>query len=264
MTPDNGTTLLHRQDADLLLSGVTLLYKTREEPSLIDVTLRIPHGCTTALVGPSGSGKSTVASLLLRFIQPTTGLISIGGYPLDNIPPLVWRQMVSWVPQRPHLFYGTIGENIQMARPDADNEEVKTAARAAFAHDFIRSFPGGYNTQIGERGVRLSGGQQQRIALARAFLKNAPLLILDEGTGQLDQDSETQVASAIHRLRQQRTTLIIAHRLRLVQDADQIVFLDKGKIRLTGSHSKLMAQDHRYRKLFNVYNPSLLDGGFRE
>ena len=174
-----------------------------------------------ALVGPTGAGKSTVAALLLRFLTPDRGTILVGGVPLNALAPAAWRAQVAWVPQQPHLFQGTVADNIRLARPDAPPDAVEEAARAANAHEFICRLPRGYDTELGEQGARLSGGQRQRIAIARAFLKDAPLLILDEATAHLDTRNEALIRAALRDLLLGRTTLLIAHRLRLAYDADE-------------------------------------------
>lgn len=223
-------------------------------PALIDFSLTIPAGRTVALVGPSGAGKSTVANLLLRFIDPLAGTITAGGLPLAGLDPAAWRSQIAWVPQLPHLFYGSVLENIRLARPAADLEEVIAAAQAAHAHQFISALPQGYHTPLGERGARLSGGQAQRIALARAFLKDAPLLILDEATAHLDPRSEALIADSLARLLRGRTALIIAHRLTLARAADQIVVMQHGRAVETGSHDSLLSGDSLYGRLIASYH----------
>jgi ATP-binding cassette subfamily C protein CydD len=218
-------------------------------PAVQNLTFTLPAGSTAALVGPTGAGKTTIASLLLRFIEPQAGTITVGGQPLAGIDPTRWRAQVAWVPQHPYLFHGTVADNIRLARPAATLEEVDAAAQAAHATEFIARLPQGYDTPIGERGVRLSGGQQQRLALARAFLKNAPLLILDEATTYLDAASEALIEAALLRLRQGRTVLMITHRLHLAASADQIIVLDGGRIVQAGDHPSLLAADGLYRRL---------------
>jgi ATP-binding cassette subfamily C protein CydD len=206
-----------------------------------------------ALVGATGAGKSTVANLLLRFIEPHSGSITVAGTPLSEIDPAVWRSQVAWVPQQPHLFHGTIADNIRLAKPTATPDEVIAAATAAHAHEFIERLPQGYDTSIGEQGARLSGGQQQRLAIARAFLKDAPFLILDEATSHLDAESEALIQDALDRLLRGRTVLIIAHRLKLIYTADQVVVMQQGHAIETGKHTTLLAQNGAYRQLVASY-----------
>ncbi len=221
--------------------------------ALAGVSFEIPSGYRVALVGPSGSGKSTVASLLLRFIEPGHGDILVDDRQLASFSPAAWREWVAWVPQSPYLFRNTIAANIRLARPRANMDEVIQAAIAANAHEFILDLPEGYHTQIGERGVRLSGGQIQRIALARAFLKESPLLILDEATANLDPESEEHIRLAIDRLLVGRTTLLIAHRLATVYQAHQIIVLEKGRVVESGSHQALLQRGGLYSHLVSAY-----------
>jgi ATP-binding cassette, subfamily C, bacterial CydD len=224
-----------------------------QRAALNGFSLTIRHGQTVALVGPTGAGKTTVASLLLRFIDADAGRISVGGLPLDDIDRAMWRRQVAWVPQLPHLFHGTVADNIRLARPDAGVDAVIAAARAAHADEFIEALPRGYDTPLGEQGARLSGGQRQRLAIARAFLKDAPVLILDEATASLDDRSEALIQGALARLTAGRTVLIIAHRLALAYAADQIVVMDAGRAVETGSHEGLLAQGGLYRQLVESY-----------
>jgi ABC-type multidrug transport system fused ATPase/permease subunit len=206
-------------------------------------------------VGPSGAGKSTVANLLLRFLEPDRGQISVDGRLLSEQSRPAWRRQVAWVPQQPYLFYGTVAENIYLACPGALREEVERAARQAHAHTFIQALPQGYNTLIGERGVRLSGGEAQRLALARAFLKDAPLLLLDEATANLDPEIESLIQEALGRLLQGRTALIIAHRLATVYQANRILVMDGGHVVEEGSHATLLRAGGVYRRLVRAYGP---------
>jgi ATP-binding cassette subfamily C protein CydD len=217
------------------------------------LTFTIPHGQITALVGATGAGKSTVASLLLRFIDPDAGQITVGGAQLDSIDPAAWRRQVAVVPQLPHLFHGTVLDNIRLARPEASLDEVIVAATAAHAHAFIQALPQGYDTSLGEGGARLSGGQRQRLALARAFLKDAPVLLLDEATASLDAQSEALIRDALARLMATRTVLLIAHRLELAYSADQIVVLDAARAAEIGPHATLLAQNGLYTHLVATY-----------
>jgi thiol reductant ABC exporter CydD subunit len=237
-------------------ADVHYAYDGGERPVLNGLSFQIAPGQKVALVGPSGAGKSTVAHLLLRFIQPDQGAIIVGGIPLQDLPLPAWRAQVAWVPQNPYLFHATVIENIRLARPEASLDEVIWAARQAHAHNFIQALPQGYDTPIEERGARLSGGQAQRIALARAFLKDAPLLILDEATSNLDLEHETLLREATERLMQGRTILIIAHRLSTVYRADQIWVMAGGQVVEVGTHATLWQQDGLYRRLVTAYSVS--------
>ena len=238
---------------DIRFAGVHYAYDGGQRPALNGLSFDLQQGESLALVGPSGAGKSTVAYLLLRFIEPDQGIIRVGGQPLQALPPAAWREQVAWVPQNPHLFHGTVAENIRLARPGASLEQVERAARQASASEFIEALPKGYHTVIGERGARLSGGEAQRIALARAFLKDAPLLILDEATANLDPEIETLVQEAMARLLPGRTALIIAHRLSTVYRANRIAVLDRGRLVEEGSHAELMQRGGLYCRLVGAY-----------
>ncbi|HEY44733.1 MAG TPA: thiol reductant ABC exporter subunit CydD [Anaerolineae bacterium] len=238
---------------DIHFQDVHYAYESGQRSALRGVSLHIPPGHKVAVVGPSGSGKTTIAHLLLRFIDPDQGSITVDGKPLDTLDMAIWRSQISWVPQNPYLFNASVEENIRLANPDATTEEVIHAAQQAFAHDFIQTLPQTYDTLIGERGSRLSGGQAQRITLARAFLKKAPFLILDEATANLDPEIEVQLREAMDRLLQDRTALIIAHRLGVVQDADTILVLAGGRVIESGSHAALLENAGLYSKLFAAY-----------
>lgn len=224
-----------------------------QRPALCGVSFAIASGKKVALVGPSGAGKSTIVHLLLRFIEPEYGSITINGEELQALPAAEWRKRVAWVPQRPYLFNDTVRENIAIGQPGATREEIIDAAKQAYAHEFIQALPQGYETVIGERGACLSGGQVQRLSLARAFLKNAPLLILDEATSQLDSETETLVLEATEQLMCGRTVLIAAHRLSTVSHADQIIVLDGGRVVEIGTHQSLVQQSGLYRELVRAY-----------
>jgi ATP-binding cassette subfamily C protein CydD len=243
---------------DIRFDDVAVAYDNGERPALNGFTVSIAQGQTVALVGPTGAGKSTVANLLLRFVEPARGRITVGGVCLNQIDPAQWRTRVAWVPQHPHLFHGTVAENLRLARPDATADAIIAAARAADAHTFIEALPRAYDTPIGEGGARLSGGQRQRLAIARAFLKDAPLLILDEATSHLDPESEELVREALGRLMQRRTVIIIAHRLRLARGADLIAVMDGGRIVQIGSPRTLAHESGMYRHLVAAY-----EGGTR-
>jgi ABC-type multidrug transport system fused ATPase/permease subunit len=202
-----------------------------------------------ALVGRTGAGKSTIASLLLRFYDPTAGQILLDGRDLRDLPVEWLRRHVAVVLQDAILFSGTIAENIALGRPDATRADIEAAARRAQAHDFISALPEGYDTVLGERGVNLSGGQRQRLSIARAFLKDAPVLVLDEPTSALDAHTEAALVAALRQLMVGRTTLVIAHRLSTVRAADVIWVLDRGQLVETGSHDDLLAADTIYSRL---------------
>lgn len=248
-----GETLHQRlQTQPLHFEQVCYTYPSQDEetrPALQNVTFLLAPSQKVALVGPSGSGKSTLANLLLRFAEPTAGQILLGDLPLSELDPAIWRDLIAWLPQKPYLFNTSVLENIRLGRPTATLAEVETAARAACAHDFIQALPQGYQTIVGERSIRLSGGQIQRLALARAFLKDAPLIVLDEATSYLDTATERELLDATARLLAGRTTLIIAHRLATVQQADQIIVLDAGQVVEVGSPQILLANGSLYSKL---------------
>jgi ATP-binding cassette subfamily C protein CydD len=238
---------------DLCFSDIHYAYDGGQRPALNGLSFDLPHGESVVLVGPSGAGKSTAAYLLLRFIEPDRGTITVGGRPLRALSAAAWREQVAWVPQEPYLFHGTVAENIRLARPDASLDEVARAARQASADGFIEALPQGYDSLVGERGARFSGGEAQRIALARAFLKDAPLLILDEATANLDPEIEALVQEAMARLLSGRTALIIAHRLSTVYRASRIVVLDRGRLAEEGTHAGLMRKGGLYRQLVGAY-----------
>jgi ATP-binding cassette, subfamily B, bacterial len=219
------------------------------QPALADFSLTVQPGQTVALVGPSGAGKSTVFGLLLRYYDPASGAITLDGVPIHRLSLQELRSRIGIVPQDPVVFSTSALENIRYGRPDASDEEVRAAAQAAFADEFIARLPEGYDTFLGERGVRLSGGQRQRIAIARAMLKNPPLLLLDEATSALDAQSERMVQAALESAMKDRTTLVIAHRLATVQQADHIVVLDHGRLVEQGTHAALVAQGGVYAGL---------------
>jgi ATP-binding cassette subfamily C protein CydD len=234
---------------DIQLEDVNYAYANGQRPALRNCSFYIPYGKTTALVGPSGGGKTTVSNLILRFIDPQSGSIRLAGLDLTKLEPTLLRTHIAWVPQHPYLFHGTVEENIRIANPEASQEDIALASRHAHAHDFITAMPQGYSTPLGEHGARLSGGQAQRIAIARAYLKNAPLLILDEPTSHLDSTSEVLVQEALMELMHNRTVLVIAHRLRLASQADQIIVLDRGSVVESGSHLALISQEGLYYRM---------------
>jgi subfamily B ATP-binding cassette protein MsbA len=235
---------------ELTFDRVSFAY-TDDESVLKNVSLHLPAGTVCALVGPSGAGKSTFANLVPRFFDPVAGRVLLDGHDLRAIRLADLRRNIAVVSQDPVLFNDTIFNNLLIARPEATLADVETAARAAFAHDFIRSFPDGYATIVGERGARLSGGQKQRLALARAFLRNAPILILDEATSALDSESEAAIQLALKKLVVGKTVLIIAHRFSTIRDATKILVFDQGEIVAAGTHAELHANQPLYRSLYD-------------
>ncbi|NVJ17616.1 ABC transporter transmembrane domain-containing protein [Myxococcus sp. AM010] len=230
--------------------GVHFAYPSRPDvPVLQGLDLELRPGEVVAVVGPSGAGKSTLASLLSRFYDPQNGEVLLDGHPLTALEPEWLRRNIGMVAQEPQLFSCSIADNIRYGRPGATDAQVEEAARAANAHAYIERFPEGYGTQVGERGVQLSGGQKQRVAIARAVLKDPRLLILDEATSALDAESEHLVKDALERLMKGRTTLIIAHRLSTVANADRVLVLDGGVVIQSGTHAALMSQEGLYRRL---------------
>lgn len=220
-----------------------------DHPVLQGVSFKARKGERVALVGPSGAGKSTMASLLLRFYEPVSGNILFDGLPSAQYSLTAIRSQIAIVPQDVLLFGGTIRENIAYGKIGADDEAIEEAARKANAHDFIMSFPEGYDTLVGDRGIKLSGGQRQRVAIARALLKDPAILVLDEATSSLDSESERLVQDALEGLMKNRTSVIIAHRLSTIREADKILVLDKGKIAETGTHHELLLKDGLYKHL---------------
>ncbi len=234
----------------IVFEHLTFNYPSRpEQPALQDFSLQVQPGETVALVGPSGAGKSTVFQLLLCFYHPRSGRILLDGVDIANVIPDELRARIGIVPQDTVLFADDVMENIRYGRSDATDDEVRAAARAAAADEFIERLPEGYRTFVGERGIRLSGGQQQRIAIARAILKAPPILLLDEATSALDAESEKLVQHALENLMQNCTTLVIAHRLATVLNADRIVVMEQGRIVASGSHAELVAQEGLYSRL---------------
>ncbi len=236
---------------------VSFSYPQRDEPALQEVTFEIKSGQVTALVGSSGSGKSTVVQLLLRFLSPQSGQICLDGQSIQTLSCSDWRRQVAWVPQSPYLYNYSISDNIRLGRQEATFEEIKQAAKLANLDDFIQSLPAGFETLVGERGARLSGGQAQRIALARAFLRNPALLLMDEPTAHLNPEQEALLQPAIQRLCQGRSVILIAHRLATVVHADQIVVLDHGRVVEIGTHAGLLANKGMYARLIGGYGAIL-------
>ncbi len=241
------------------LEDVTLAYGPGA-PALSGVSLEAQQGKTIALVGPSGGGKSSILNLIPRFYDVTSGAVTIDGQDVRNVTLRSLRERIALVTQEPFLFDDTVRANIAYAKPNATDDEIEAAAKAAAAHEFITAFPDGYKAPVGEAGTRLSGGQRQRIAIARAFLKNAPILLLDEATSALDTESEAQVQVALERLMAGRTTIMIAHRLSTVRHADQIFVIDQGRIVETGTHAALIRKKGLYARLAAAQNLDLAPG----
>ncbi len=248
--PAEGKPLAQAGRGAIEFEDVRFFYPTRPNTAALDgVSLRVEPGETVALVGPSGAGKSTIFQLLLRFYDPATGVIKLDGLDLREMDRETFRAAMALVPQDPVIFAASARENIRFGRPDATDAEVEEAAKAAAAHDFLSALPEGYETYVGERGIMLSGGQKQRIAIARAILRDAPILLLDEATSALDAESERAVQNAVAEMSAGRTTLIVAHRLATVKQADRILVFEDGQIVAEGTHDALVSQGGLYARL---------------
>ena len=238
-------------EEEIAFDGVSFAYR-EGEPVLEDVTFRVPKGSVVAIVGPSGAGKSTVVDLVGRFFEVTGGRVTIDGVDVRDVRLTDLRALMGIVSQDTVLFHDTVRANIAYGAPGADDPRIEEAARAAHAHAFISEMPDGYDTVVGERGVELSGGQRQRIAIARALLKDPPILVFDEATSALDTESERLIQGAIERLLEGRTVFVIAHRLSTVQRADEILVMDRGRIVERGTHASLMENEGAYRRLYEM------------
>jgi ABC-type multidrug transport system fused ATPase/permease subunit len=247
--PGAATQAVTKLTPEVEFERVRFKYPTRRGEALADLSFKLEPGKTLGIVGPSGAGKSTLVWLLLRFYDPAAGRILVGGHDIRHLPLAALRATIAVVTQDTYLFYGTVAENLRIAKPGATQAELEEAARAANAHEFISALPDGYDTLVGERGARLSGGQRQRLAIARALLKDAPILVLDEALSSVDAENEAVIQQALDRLQQGRTTLVIAHRLSSVVNADQILVLQDGKVAETGRHPDLMARGGVYADL---------------
>ena len=252
-SPENPVALPQNPQGAIELKEVTFAYPSRTDKCVLDnMSLSINPGEMVALVGPSGAGKSTLLQLLLRFYQAQEGCISIDGNDISHYSLEDLRSLIAIVPQEVIVFSGTIYENILYGRPEASEAEVLAAAKMALVDPFVAQLPDGYQTAVGERGLRLSGGQRQRLAIARAFLRNSPILLLDEATSALDAESERLVQQALDTLIKDRTTLVIAHRLATIKQADTIVFIEDGCIKAKGKHQELLAKSKAYAHLANL------------
>ncbi len=241
----------------ITFKNITFSYE-KDRPALSGFNLNIQAGERVALIGESGAGKSTVVNLLLGFVQSKEGKIFINNHDLSTIPLVRWREQIAWLPQRPYLFHGTIADNIRMGKHGATEEEIKDAARLANCDEFIEKMADGYLSHTGEGGLGLSGGQIQRIALARAFLKDAPLLILDEAAANLGRHSEELIEKSIDLLAKDRTVIIIAHRLHTIERAEQIVVMEQGRIIAAGSHRQLAEGSNVYRQMTSSYKETIV------
>lgn len=242
------------REGQIEIENVSFKYNPEERNVLNHLNLDIQHGETVAFVGMSGGGKSTLIHLIPRFYDVTEGHIKIDGHDVKDFDTASLRRQIGMVQQDNILFSDTVKENILLGRPDASFEEVVEAAKLANAHDFIMALPQGYDTEVGERGVKLSGGQKQRLSIARIFLNNPPILILDEATSALDLESEAIIQEALEKLSHDRTTIIVAHRLSTITHADKIVVIENGEIVEQGSHETLMQREGAYRRLFSIQN----------
>jgi ATP-binding cassette, subfamily B, bacterial len=251
--PANPQKLPEPPRGEVRFERVTFRYPSRpDSAALSDFSLSVSRGEKVALVGPSGAGKSTVFQLLLRYYDPQSGSITLDGVELRNADPRMLRSRIALVPQDPVIFAASVAENVRYGRPDASDTEVADACKAAYATEFIGRLPEGMNSFLGERGVRLSGGQRQRLSIARALLADRAVLLLDEATSSLDAESESYVQKALEHLMRGRTTLVVAHRLATVKNADRIAVLDQGRVIAAGSHAELVREQGLYARLASL------------
>lgn len=256
--PDAGT--LVAQKGDIEFNGITFKHADAKAPIFKDFSLSVKPGERIGLVGISGSGKTTLTKLLLRFADVQKGEILIDGQNVSKVQQVSLREAIAYVPQETSLFHRSIADNIAYAHPEASRDEIIRAAKLANAHDFIKDLPDGYETLVGERGVKLSGGQRQRIAIARAILKDAPILVLDEATSALDSESEALIQDALVKLMKGRTSIVVAHRLSTIASLDRIIVLDNGKIIEQGTHQQLLEKHGAYHHLWSRQSGAFLDG----
>jgi ATP-binding cassette subfamily B protein len=253
----NGLPLPDLTKGNIQFENVIYSYQEGRRVSLQGVSFEIPLGCHTALIGVSGAGKSTIFSLLLGFILPQSGKVKVNGVPLEEISRTEWLGRIGWVPQFPYLFNDTVITNIRASKPDASEADVIAVARMAQVDDFISSLPEGYQTIVGEKGLRFSGGQAQRIAIARALLLDPSILLLDEPANSLDLENTLAIQSAIDANKAGRTVITISHQLSRIRAADQIILLDEGRVQESGGHDALIAVSGHYRALVQMQGDSL-------
>jgi len=250
---------LHVEKGTIIFDGMSFTHGEKTDPLFTHFSLTIPAGQKVGLVGHSGAGKSTVASLLLRFIDIDMGTITIDGQDIATVTQKSLHKSIAYVPQEPLLFHRSLRDNIAYGKQEATDKEIVQAAKQANALEFISDLPLGFDTLVGERGIKLSGGQRQRIAIARAILKDAPVLVLDEATSALDSESEVLIQDALSKLMKGRTSIVIAHRLSTIAKLDRIVVLENGRVIEDGSHSQLLTKGGTYAKLWSHQS-----GGFIE
>jgi ATP-binding cassette subfamily B protein len=246
-------------EPEVEFKNITFQHKDAKKPIFKDFSLKVKSGERVGLVGISGSGKTTITKLLLRFADVSEGEILVSGMDVKNVTQKSLRENIAYVPQETALFHRSIAENIAYGKPNATVDEIKRAAKLANADEIIKDMPDGYDTLVGERGVKLSGGQRQRVAIARAILKDAPILVLDEATSALDSESEALIQDALNKLMQNRTSIVVAHRLSTVANLDRIVVLSNGKIVEEGTHRQLLLRDGPYKKLWSRQSGAFLE-----